>query len=155
MKHKMPLRNEHNGAFKQMPCRADSLPAFREAFPTPDSIDLDGAKALSTAILLTLAQDYYNVCMDKPVRVAYGTSITSYPKYTFDQLCGKELCERFFESELFEAITDIHPDFFRRKIIELRKAGLGLPKISDYQTGTGSCVVPSRHMQRVHRHGKH
>lgn len=86
---------------------ADNMPSFREAFPTPEYLDDDGVKNLVAAIVLRVAQDYYDVC-DRP---------ENEPNY------AKAEIERSLRSGWFETISSIDINHFVKIIREHKKAG--------------------------------
>lgn len=109
------------------------LPPFREAIPTPEAMNSEGAKALANALLLITAKDYYE----------------QWPNPS------KEL-EHFIDGDLFESITDIIPEYFRKKVSQLKESGKRFPISSELRhAGEGQTigvpVIYSRDARRDHK----
>lgn len=86
-----------------------------------------GAKLLATAILVAAASDYYDVCLDKDTKLPHMIG----SKYTMKQLMSRSLIENFLDSALFDAISEIPKEIFRKKIRAMRRAGIRFPTSGD------------------------
>ena len=122
------------GQQKPKPSKADLLPDFREAIPTPDDLDDLGCKALANAIILRAAEDYYDVCNDPDMEIQLGKD-EDMPKAYF---CYKNAIESFLYSEWYGMLTDVLPETFIKAIKEHKKKGK-FP-----QTPRNSNYIPDR-----------
>ena len=114
----------------------------------PKALNLRGCQILAAAILLRCAEDYYNVC-DKPLCTIVSTCDA---KLASNTLMTREMIERFIDSVLFDAISDIPADVFRAKIKKLKKAGGKFPTI--YSSTTVSSQSKGAQMPMMNSSGK-
>jgi len=122
-----------------------NMPEFHVAVPTPEDMDDRGSKLLCTAILLLTARDYFDVVDDPDEPIRYEPD-----KAPMTDLTRKELIEWFLKSELYDAITDIPPSYFVKKIKELRDDGKGFPKVNNLVL-----VGPEPGLRVMQSSGKH
>lgn len=126
------------------PSNADSLPDFKEAIPSAQMMDTRGTYLLSVAIILSAAKDYYDV-VNHPRMPIYGNP----EKATYNDLMRKEYIEYFLKTELFDSICEMSPDFFIRKVKELKDSGKDFPKVGDYMPVGNEISI-----QMIHGNGK-
>lgn len=93
---------------------------FREAHPTPDSLDDVGVRRLSAAIILQAAEDYYYIA-DRYFKNS------SKHVWRMQALFDLEQVEQFTHSALWNSITDMSADHFRRTILDWRRHGKSIP----------------------------
>lgn len=115
-------------------CQADLLPPWKEACPTPEDMDDDGAKALAAAIIARTAEDYYRVCHLHEAETSYGKDENGNEMVpdSVNALCTRHMIEQFIdESCLFDALTNIDRETFKHTIQNLRKKNIPLPRVTD------------------------
>lgn len=116
------------------PCNADLMKPWKEACPTPDDMDDDGARALAAAIIAKTAEDYYRVChlQESPACYGHDTKGNELVPDNQNVLCTRHMLEMFIdESTMFDALCDIDRKVFKEKIQQLRKSGKSLPSVTE------------------------
>lgn len=149
MIHELPERHDEDAIMLRRGPADDNLPSFREAFPTPDDIDEDGARMLAAAIIAQTAEDYFDHCNDedRPYELASNQTVDDIPN---NQLCTRHMQEAFIDGPVFECLTDIDPQFFKEGIREYKKHHKKLPNTSsmifpDYDLDNHRSYVRSKH----------
>lgn len=101
---------------------------------TEKNINLRGCRLLAAAILLAAAQDYYKVCdknlNDSPPEERYD----DFKNVASNALKTRAMLELFFQSTLFDAISDIPGDVFQSRIQKMKSEGRTFPSLNDYES---------------------
>ena len=116
--------------------RGDSLPPFRKAIPTPESLDDVGVRALANAIILRTIEDYFDVCnsvVSESVVSYFYTKLANFYKKKWageecrglnpDRYCDRGVIESFIDDDWFETLTDIPREVFMKKIKQFKENG--------------------------------
>lgn len=129
----------------------DKFPDFREVFPDYSYLDQQGAEALGRAIVLTAAKDYYDVCDHKLMDYSLPMNVPlNKLNIPLPALCSRLMLEVFLNSDLYQMITDIPAETFRRKIRWFKHANKPLPQLTNLPPLSGEIK-----MKVVHANSKH
>lgn len=114
------------------PSKADALPNFREAIPTPNDLDNDGCHALAAAIIAKTAEDYWKVCDHDPSKPEFRQDENGNDIIGVDALRTRHMIEMFVnESCLFDALTNIDRNVFLKEIRAMKLNGKPIPSIEN------------------------
>lgn len=120
------------GASTPVPSPADALPPWKEAVPSSDKMDDEGAKALAAAIIAKTAEDYLEVCDHPYTEVKVKKDANGNDMESINALCSRHTIEMFIdESTMFDALTDIDRELFKNTIKKMKVEGRKFPKISE------------------------
>lgn len=122
------------------------MASFHDAIPDPKLMDDRGSKLLCTAIIVATAMDYYDAIGKEECQQEYDDP----DKVPYYELNNKYWIEWFLNSELYNAITNIPPSYFIKKITELKSSGKEFPKVSNY-----TAVRDDPSIRVMHGTGKH